>query len=326
MRTLHVFGGGKYVEYMAPLAQKYGFRILVRTSQRLENSFNLEESDNTKILCGNNLLDLMNDDKPKEQDIGISFSAPWILGPKIIASFCGNLYNLHGQPLPLFRGAGGYSWNILECSSSGGISIHELTSEIDGGRLVAQTLFEFPIQLRTPYDYEEFAQKKAFQLLNHWFDSVVLGRVLDTTRNNLSELSTYWPRLNTPTHGWINWSWPTADIVSFIKAFSNPYIGAHTHLGKLPVRVNGCSIEEYQGNFHPFQYGLITRIVNGTYFVAHHDGYIVLDSINPVNPTSDINARLGDRLYTPSNILDEAMATRVQYSPGGEIMIVNHTM
>ena len=34
--------------------------------------------------------------------------------------------------------------------------------------------------------------------------------------------SSYWPRLNSKIHGWIDWSWSPKEISDFIKAFDDP--------------------------------------------------------------------------------------------------------
>ena len=45
-----------------------------------------------KVIFGNNLNELMkNDEKPEKGDIGLSFSAPWLISSDIIKSFDGNI-------------------------------------------------------------------------------------------------------------------------------------------------------------------------------------------------------------------------------------------
>ena len=55
--------------------------------------------------------------------------------------------------------------------------------------------------------------------------------------------STYWPRLDTEIHGWINWSWSGNDIVNFIKAFGDPYVGAHTLLNNEKIYLKNCKFK-----------------------------------------------------------------------------------
>ena len=43
-------------------------------------------------------------------------------------------------------------------------------------------------------------------------------------------ISTYFPRLSSDVHFWINWSWSCEDLVSFIRAFGEPYDGAKTRI------------------------------------------------------------------------------------------------
>ena len=41
-------------------------------------------------------------------------------------------------------------------------------------------------------------------------------------RKQLKKNSTYWPRIDTESHGWINWNWSGEEILNFIKAFDDP--------------------------------------------------------------------------------------------------------
>ena len=63
---------------------------------------------------------------------------------ELLICFMGHLYNLHNQPLPKFRGAGGSSWNILMGDREGGSSIHLLVPEIDAGPIFASVEICFP--------------------------------------------------------------------------------------------------------------------------------------------------------------------------------------
>ena len=117
---LHIFGGGLYVDRAKDIALEHGWNVIIRSSNRFRKSFDSKTSDKVKVIFGNNLNELMkNDEKPEKGDIGLSFSAPWLISSDIIQSFDGNIFNLHGQLLPNYRGAGGFSWNLMQNDREG---------------------------------------------------------------------------------------------------------------------------------------------------------------------------------------------------------------
>ena len=157
---------------------------------------------------------------PGSEDLGLSFSAPWILPREVISSFEHKLFNLHNQLLPLFRGAGGVTWNILEQSKDWGVSIHHLTEEIDAGDIVAQQKICGQILNEPASVISKIIENKGAVLVANWLDDYFKTGEVSVISENNSIDSYYWPRLNTEVHGWIDWSWDLDDIISFCHAFS----------------------------------------------------------------------------------------------------------
>ena len=86
--------------------------------------------------------------------------------------------------------------------------------------------------------------------------------------------SYYWPRLNANKDGMINWNWDVEDIISFIRAFSSPYKGAFTFLGKSRVRIFNAEINSLKRKFHPYQNGIIFRKDKKYIYIANQKGSI----------------------------------------------------
>ena len=93
-------------------------------------------------------------------------------------------------------------------------------------------------------------------------------------------------------------------MISFVNAFSNPHAGARTTInGKIKVRIKRLSYQTKIKKFHPFQVGLIYRIIKSNYYVAHKDGTIILSAnIDEENYCSSVKIRLGDRFYLHQDI------------------------
>ena len=140
MNILHIFGGGPLVDFARRKAEGFGYRVVVRTSPRFESSIDATEYG-SDLHVGETIFEVMAlGPQPTSGDIGLSLSSPWIIPQNVIDLFDGNLFNLHAQPLPRYRGAGGQSWRILMNDFAGGVSLHQLTSKVDGGEVV-KTLF-----------------------------------------------------------------------------------------------------------------------------------------------------------------------------------------
>jgi methionyl-tRNA formyltransferase len=128
-------------------------------------------------------------------------------------------------------------------------------------------------------------------------------------------MSTYWPRLSTDKHGFIDWGWSLSDVESFICAFDDPYAGAATFINSKKVRLKKCFADYNDGHFHPFQKGIVYRKSSDALFVAFEDGALVIRSImdeKKMNVMNEIS--VGDRFFTPYKFLESAMQFRAIYS------------
>lgn len=223
--------------------------------------------------------------------IGISISYRHILKNSEIKKFNGRLINLHGTLLPSNRGGGGQSWRVMRGLEMPGYTIHLLTSKLDAGDILKQESTE-----------ENNLKQKMIDGTSDFLKSVLKGKDFKLITQDESK-STYWPRLNTKIHGFIDWSWSTNEIINFIKAFSE-YGGASTFINKKLIRIKKAHLVLDQKYFHPFQYGIIIRKNKGV-IIATKNGELLIENIQ--------NVLIGDRFYTPNRFLEKAYLTRIFY-------------
>ena len=141
-----------------------------------------------------------------------------------------------------------------------------------------------------------------------FFDQIKNGKMHFKKQDE--KQSTYWPKLQTPINGFLNWQWNTNDIELFIRAFDDPYQGASTFIDGKKVRLKKCSIKK-EGSFHPFQVGIIFRIVSDKLFVATVDGVLIIKDVfdakgNKINSSM----KLGHRFFTPYKYLEQSFTIR----------------
>jgi methionyl-tRNA formyltransferase len=310
-RQLHIFGGGALTAVAAEVALANGWTASLRTSPRLHSEgapwIQRLRALGCDVTVATELADAMAAGRPREEgDVGLSFGAPWIFTAKWLADWRGLIFNSHARPLPRHRGAGGASWLILMGERGGMAAIHELTAGVDEGPIVASTPFTYPAEALLPLHFDEEDARQSERLLRSWLPRAFAGQI---SRQDQDEAeATYWPRLSTDLHGWMDWSWTADEIVRFADAFDAPYSGAKTYLRGAAVALRGAALANTEA-YHPFQAGLILRAWEDRIYVAARGGTLSFAQPGAV--------RTGDRLMTPQAVLERARSLRVAYLPDG---------
>lgn len=308
-----LIGGGRLLFRLAVWAKGSGFQINVITAPRHASEL-IDEIGSNSLL---NALEDANietavvdsiDSYEARKAVGdlketfvLSFGAAWIFKKSTLEDvFQGKLFNLHGARLPQNRGAGGFSWQIMMGNRFGFCLVHKVDEGIDTGDIVTYEEFIYPPSCRIPADFSSYYQDQNY---------IFIVSLLDSTRAQSKDfdcisqpeyLSTYWPRLHTPTHGWIDWKWSALEIERFICAFDDPYSGAQTLWRGKTVQIKKAFANYQDGYFHPSQAGLIYRINKNWLCIACKDGAIVIEQLIDESGDSLIpKVCCGDVLTTP---------------------------
>jgi len=252
------------------------------------------------------------------KSIGFSFGSPFIFKQEDIDDFKGMLINSHGAPLPEFKGGGGFSWRILQHDKRGVILMHYVTTRIDEGGCVFRKDFNFLDDERTPHDHEERQLREETYYLIPWVKEVISGQTnvteLPSTNELESHTHSYFPRLCTDLHGYIDWSLAAQDLETFVLAFSIPYQGAATFLKGEKVRIMDCCVNDSRP-MHPFTLGLVLHKDSEEIIVACNGGTISIKHGDLKFGGSSCTVNIGDRFFTPSATLEKSLSTRVFYMP-----------
>ena len=246
-----------------------------------------------------------------------SVAAPWIIKQDVIDLLGGRIYNCHGARLPQDRGGASTSWQIMRGNRYGFALIHRVDAGIDTGDIVDFQEFLYD-DGGTPLEYQRRYERETLALLERVTPAILRGE----EPRRLAQppyLSTYWPRLNTEVHGWIDWSWSGVDLLRFVAAFDEPYDGAHTLLNDRTVCLKGCTFDASDGPFHPFQSGLIYRVSDRYAAVCATTGSLLVTRMfdQRREPLALTALKPGDRLFTPAARLEDARRARVRYTPSG---------
>ena len=192
------------------------------------------------------------------------------------------------------------------------LTIHKINPGIDKGEIIIQKAIKFPKackNLMLTYKYTEKFEQALFKK----FINLKKYNVTQQNENN----SFYWPRLDTSTHGLINWRWTANEIKLFCSAFDAPFKGASTFIDKYRVFFHDVELTDMKTYFHPFQAGLVYRIKNGCYYVATTKGGIKIKEIkveDKKNKTiKSFKIKLGHRFITPLEELSSALVNKNKY-------------
>jgi methionyl-tRNA formyltransferase len=320
---LLLFGGGELAVALAEWGAQHGLHLGVITSPRhAAETLPVSGGSLSAVLASKGIATTVVEDLASEEarlaiDGGdmsttfcLSLGAAWIFEKELVDGLLGGrLFNLHGSRLPQNRGGGGFSWQILTGNRLGFCTLHLVDEGVDTGDVVAFEEFIYPAACRTPADYMKHYRQASIRFLADLLTGVRAEPKEFELASQPEYLSTYWPRLHSPSQAWIDWRWTLLHIERFMCAFDDPYCGAQTTWRGRTVRAKRAFASYQDGTFHPFQAGTVYR-TNGRWIcVACNEGSIVVEALLDERGTSVLgDVRVGDAFYTPA----ECIANRTQ--------------
>ena len=248
-----------------------------------------------------------------ENTLVFSFGAPFIIKQDLIDLYKNRVINSHGAPLPRFRGGGGLSWRFLAGCCIGSVIYHLVTSGIDDGEIIYQKNYEFPKETNSINDWLYLLEREEDVALLEFLNFLKNGKSFFILDQNESQ-SSYFPRLNSNINGYINFEWNGDYIERFIKAFSSPYNGALTHINEQPIKIFNAKFTSDEIYDHPFFNGLLIRIHNNNYYICVSGGILEVPIQSIV---SSAIIKVGDRFFTPRELLEKSLTQRIVYTPDG---------
>ncbi len=257
-----------------------------------------------------------------DKTMGIGIGEAYTFTTETLELFKRRLYDFMIIRLPQYRGGAHSTWEILRGGRLGGWNVQQVNEEMipggfDSGGILKTHEYVIPASARIPQDYFAAADREGFALFQDFFSEVQSGKAFSFAKVQ-ENFASYFPRLYTLKHGWINWSWTVQEIERFICAFDEPYAGASTYLHGKRIHLKSCQSDTIDGTFHPFMTGLVYRTFAGKVFIAAKDGSIIAERIldeQGIDITATI--RIGQRLYTPQSELESAMMFSAEYNTEG---------
>ncbi len=255
-----------------------------------------------------------------DSTLGIAIGAAWVFEKPFVSKFKGRLLDFMGIRLPQFRGGAHYTWQILMKNRTGSCNLQVIeggAESLHKGPVIKSHQYFFPPNCRIPRDYFDAAVPQEAQFLMEFLCDVQQEKSFEPIPLQ-EQFNSYYPFLSTQKQGFINWSWNTQEIESFICAFDEPYMGASTFLRGRRVFLKDAHAEYVDGLFHPFQVGLVYRVCNGAIYVVTREGSIVVRRMTDEKSQNVLaSVTVGMRLFTPQSVLEEAMQYDAVYGASG---------
>ena len=246
----------------------------------------------------------------------ISLSSRWLFTQNLIDNlFKKNLINFHNARLPIDAGGGGYSWRIMRNDRICNFLAHVIDSNIDSGPIIAEKSLVFPSECKIPIDFENYENRNFLNYYEKIISKLKSGKNFELFYQQKS-LRRYNPRINTKVNGWINWDMNSYDLVNFINAFDDPYIGASTYIkNKQRVYIKKVQLHGGEVQNHPFMSGLIFRHERKWIAVSSPDqnSIIIERVLNKDGKNILPELKEGDRFYTSPEKKFISRSTRVKY-------------
>lgn len=179
-------------------------------------------------------------------EIIFSFYYRHLLSRGILEIPAAGAYNLHGSLLPAYRGRCPVNWVLVKGEKKTGVTLHYMVETADAGDIVGQREVPIDREDKAVTLYEKLCSA-AGELLDELLPLMRQG-IVSRIPQEAGKASYFGGRK--PEDGQIDWSWPVEQIYNLIRAVTEPYPGAFTHLpeGKvliwwaLPHRVTGQNL------------------------------------------------------------------------------------
>lgn len=319
-----ILGGDSITLEILPLLKKSFNYLLLCSKRNLDSKINEKRLEDHLIKMKANYKKVNNLDKSidfnkdynSKKSLYLCMSSPWIIKKNDFKKIKSLILNSHSTRLPQYRGGATFSWLVMNKVRFGFNNLYIIDKNIDTGKIIFFEEFLYPNNLKTPDDYFQIYKKKQMEFLNKKLLNFRKKKNTLVPTKQLEYLSSYFPRLNSNIHGWVDWSLDYNDLYAFINSFGNPHEGCSTYYKSQKVLIKDASPNHEDAKFNSYKNGIIFRKGPNWVCVAANNGSIIIEKVIYKKQNIIHKLRVGDRLFTPLNKIENKFK-RVFYNPKG---------
>lgn len=149
-----------------------------------------------------------------------------IIKDELLELYKDKIINVHGAPLPYYRGRAPINWAIINGEDQTGITIHFISKYIDQGDIIAQEII--PIEEHETAGDVLKKTLECYPRLTLKAVEMIEKGTIKRTKQRPGEGS-YYPKRK-PEDGVIDWSKDSKQLYNWVRALTHPYPGAFTFL------------------------------------------------------------------------------------------------
>lgn len=131
--------------------------------------------------------------------------------------------NLHQALLPAHPGRNAEAWAIFEQDKKAGITWHEITNEVDGGRILTQKEILLDKSI-TSFKLFQKQIQMAYEAFTEIFDSVIDGSIQGTRQEHRDKHKMHYKK-DVPGEGILDIRWSGEKISAFLRAMDYAGLG-----------------------------------------------------------------------------------------------------
>jgi UDP-4-amino-4-deoxy-L-arabinose formyltransferase/UDP-glucuronic acid dehydrogenase (UDP-4-keto-hexauronic acid decarboxylating) len=273
----------------AELLLQAGHRITLVATCRSSERHSAKEADFARLArtVGAEFLQGQDLNRPEIVDrlsaagaeVGVSVDWVNLIGPAACAAFPYGILNAHGGDLPRYRGNSPVAWAILNGESVIGLTIHQMDPyQVDAGPVALKE--HFPLsdrtRIREVFDFIEAAVPRMYR---EAVDRLAQGTLaLSPQPSDPDQVLRCYPRL--ASDGLIDWTKSAVYLCRLVRATSEPFEGAFTHLRGDRVTVWRARARGWATPSLAVPGQVVSRdTVSGEVAVATGEGVLVLGEI-----------------------------------------------
>ena len=165
--------------------------------------------------------------KEMKPDLLFSFYYRNMIGSSILEIPAGGCFNLHGSFLPAYRGRCPINWVLVNGEKETGVTLHYMTLRPDDGDVVCRSRIAIDRD-DTAKTLHEKTARTASGMLDEILPQILQGSNPREPQNS-AKASYYGGR--GPADGEIDWFGSSGQVRNLVRAVTDPFPGAFTHVG-----------------------------------------------------------------------------------------------
>jgi methionyl-tRNA formyltransferase len=182
---------------------------------------------------------------------------------------------VHDSLLPNYRGFAPTNWAIINGEKETGVTLFELTGEVDAGPIIGQKKIKISEEDTAP-EVNEKVIEATIQLVLENLERLKTGTAIKAFQEEVNATYTC-SRL--PSDGLIDWSKTTREIYNLIRGLTWPYPGAFTYYQGKKLIIWSAKIPDNSPVFKGRIYGRVVKILEGGVDVLTGDGILRVNDV-----------------------------------------------